>query len=78
MRKSGLTPEREALYIDDVMRDCWARKAEVAEEERGMSREEWFRHSQAREAEMRAQGCRFETPEERDARIERQKVLMDW
>jgi hypothetical protein len=57
------------LFVDEVMRDCWERKAQVSAE---MADKEAYRKRQQEDRiRLEAEGWHFETPEEFAARIAR-------
>jgi hypothetical protein len=57
------------LFVDEVMRDCWERKAQVSAEM--ADREAYSKHLDENRIRLEAEGWHFETSEEFAARIAR-------
>jgi hypothetical protein len=60
------------LFVDEVMRDCWERKAQVSAEMANW--EAYTKHLDEDRIRLEAVGWHFVTPEEHAARIARQKT----
>jgi hypothetical protein len=57
------------LFVDEVMRDCWERKAQVSAEMANW--EAYTKHLDEDRIRLEAAGWHFVTPEEHAARIAR-------